>query len=391
MVFSLSRNDQLLQTMIHSPYLRLGCLLCMAVALFGCTDSQTRSDENADVIRVENTDTNVWEDHEKAPLQFEHEQTFGADEDPRDKILADARGLAVDTDGTVYILDMGNHRLVAFNPDGTIRWSAGRQGEGPGEFFLPQSLVWDGDRHLYVANQFGARIDVWNTDGTFQDSQSIDDVDRASGLRGVVDGHLVNSSPGFGKDPAKVHLIDAQRWALHDKIHIRAEHTFSEGIGLGFDVETDNDGFWVGNVATYAISRYDFEGQKTHEITRTNIDFPEIEALGREEGGPSLDIRSRVQAPLRLDSGHLLVASNWQTSSDDEAENTQEPVGFEGTYSSAVDLFNPEGMFMGRIRWDKQQIPDIGELRSIGPDGKLYTFHSEPFPQIRRYAISINE
>ena len=377
--------------MSYLRYAQVGGFLCIAAFLFGCTESQNKSDEDSAVIQVENTDLHVWESHDEAPLQFEHEQTFGTEEGPREQMLADARGLAVDASGRVYVLDMGNHRLVAFNPNGTIRWSAGRQGEGPGEFFLPQSLVWDGGGHLYVANQFGARIDVWNTDGTFQRSQSIDGVDRPSNLSGFVDGYLVNSSTGFGNTAAHVHLIDTERWALHNTFDIGPVHPLPEGVGIAYDVEVDGDGLWVGNIDTYTVSRYTPEGQKTHKITRSNIDLPEIKALSREEGGPSLDIRSRVAAPFRLDSGHLLVASNWQSSSDSEEEQNEPSMGFEGTYSSAVDLFNPEGTFMGRLQWNGQHIPGIGELRSIGPDGKLYTFHSDPFPQVRRYAISIDD
>ena len=41
---------------------------------------------------------------------------------------------AVADDSAIYVFDNGDHRLKAFDLDGTLRWSVGRRGQGPGEF-----------------------------------------------------------------------------------------------------------------------------------------------------------------------------------------------------------------------------------------------------------------
>lgn len=380
----------------------VSCLYVLGGVLLviGCSSDGDRSEvRGSDRTQIEHTATNVWEDHGTAPLQFKHEQTFGTAEEPSERVLADVHGLTVDEKGTVYILDRGNHRLVAFNSDGSVRWTTGRPGQGPGEFFLPQALVWNGGKHLYVSNQFGARIDVWDTTGTFRARHALDAVERPSGLSGVVGKYLISTSTGFGDTPPHVHVIDAKTWTLRESFDIGSSQGLPEGTGVTFDVSVDPEerAFWAGNIATYSVRRYMLDGTKTHEITRSNIALPEIKALGRDEGGPRLETRSRVAAPLRLDSGHLLVASNWQTNpeehmagSDVESGHTAGRTRFEDGYASAVDLFDPEGAFMGRLQWDGEPIPGIGQLRTVGPNEKLYTYRSDPFPQVRRYAVSVD-
>ena len=81
----------------------------------------------------------MWSHSTAAPLQFEREQTYGTDGGSGPAFLGSVRGVAVDPAGTVYVLDDENHRLVAFRPDGTVRWSVGRQEQGPGEFQIPRA------------------------------------------------------------------------------------------------------------------------------------------------------------------------------------------------------------------------------------------------------------
>ncbi|NBB86361.1 MAG: hypothetical protein GVY12_09135, partial [Bacteroidetes bacterium] len=116
-------------------------LLCMLVAVLplvacgtdaGDTDGFTL-DERDGIPYAINSATTVWTPND-APLQFEMEQTFGVADAPEEAMLAGTSSVVVDGEGVVYLLDRGNHRLVAFNPDGTVRWSQGREGEGPGEF-----------------------------------------------------------------------------------------------------------------------------------------------------------------------------------------------------------------------------------------------------------------
>ena len=76
-------------------------------------------------------------------------------------------GLAVATDGTIYVSEYGgNDRIQVFAPDGRLLRSWGRYGEADGEFKRPQGLALAGDR-LYVADAANHRVQVFSRDGTF--------------------------------------------------------------------------------------------------------------------------------------------------------------------------------------------------------------------------------
>jgi len=64
--------------------------------------------------------------------------------------------IAMDAPGNIYILDSANHRVQKFSPEGTYLATFGRRGQGPGEFYNPDSFDIDDHGFFYVmdANQY---------------------------------------------------------------------------------------------------------------------------------------------------------------------------------------------------------------------------------------------
>lgn len=84
-----------------------------------------------------------------------------------DSGLNQPRGLAVGRDGRVYVCDTGNHRIVCFNPDGTVNRVWGKQGKGDGEFSSPYGIFVDESGHVLVADTYNSRIQWFDADGKF--------------------------------------------------------------------------------------------------------------------------------------------------------------------------------------------------------------------------------
>lgn len=74
--------------------------------------------------------------------------------------------MAVREDGRIYVADGQAGHVKVLGPDGTLRDSIGRQGEGPGEFRTPSGLgLTEGDS-LYVLDR--RRVSILAPSGTFQ-------------------------------------------------------------------------------------------------------------------------------------------------------------------------------------------------------------------------------
>lgn len=69
--------------------------------------------------------------------------------------LREPNGIAVDSAGNIYVADALNHRLLKFKPDGTFvkEWT----GPAPG-FFGPRSVVIGPDKRLYILDQGNSRV-----------------------------------------------------------------------------------------------------------------------------------------------------------------------------------------------------------------------------------------
>jgi streptogramin lyase len=80
-----------------------------------------------------------------------------------------------DSAGDIFISDgYINSRVakVSKNGDWIKQW--GERGDGPGQFNTPHSIASDNQNHIYVADRFNRRIQVFDTEGKFLRAMTID-------------------------------------------------------------------------------------------------------------------------------------------------------------------------------------------------------------------------
>jgi len=77
------------------------------------------------------------------------------------------KGVAVDSQGNVYMADSQNHRIQKFDSEGEFIIAWGSPGEEPGQFSEPWGIAVGGDDNVYVADTWNHRLQKFTADGEF--------------------------------------------------------------------------------------------------------------------------------------------------------------------------------------------------------------------------------
>lgn len=107
-------------------------------------------------------------------------------------------GVAIAPDGSLYVMDRGNYRIVHLNPDGRILDTIGQFGAGPGDVHSGWDIALDAQGNVYICNHVYSEssdllndgIAVFGPDGRFL---------RAVGVQDYSDGNTLRYRP-YGID-----------------------------------------------------------------------------------------------------------------------------------------------------------------------------------------------
>jgi uncharacterized protein (TIGR03663 family) len=92
--------------------------------------------------------------------------TDGSEEENLDNPLGffGPRGIAVDSEGRVFIADTGNKRIVVTDDEGDYLYQWGSAGSEPGQFNEPTGISIDASGLVYVADTWNGRVQVFEQD-----------------------------------------------------------------------------------------------------------------------------------------------------------------------------------------------------------------------------------
>ena len=75
--------------------------------------------------------------------------------------------IAISRDGSLYVEDWGNHRILKLSPQGKTLMVIGSKGSRPGQFLNSAGLALDHKGNIYIADLQLRRIQVFSLDGKF--------------------------------------------------------------------------------------------------------------------------------------------------------------------------------------------------------------------------------
>jgi len=374
-------------------------LLTLTIMLFvsGCSSNGIEREYVDGVLVVHNPENGLWQDEPEPPISFELEQTFGQENEPADEIFSSITFIQTDQDGNVYVFDRQGNRLAVFGPGGNFLRSKGRAGQGPGEFNMVMGMIYDGDNSLYISNSGGMQLDRFDLNGNYQTSFRLNnyDIDRAFVRVFLPPNICVLTHNDTEEGRLDIHLVE-----VTDSLNVRTTITVEEELedadpiiaSQGFSTGVIADNIVVTGIEKYAFHYYTIDGnlQKTvmrdfDELMRPGIFRNETMIRARGNGG--------LSAPKRLSGDYEISIATWPVNlshPDQYLEGNPNDEAPEIKYQNSVDLFNTNGELLYSLVSDGYY-PEIGNLAHVDSDGKLYTIVSEPFPQVRRYAVRINK
>lgn len=168
--------------------------------------------------------------------------------------------IAVASDGSFYVSDgYGNSRVARFSPGGEFLFDWGRKGDAPGELDTPHGIALDSEGRLYVADRSNSRIQVFTRDGAFLRQWKSAELGRPWALAFGPDGYLYVVDGGDLKpwppDRSQILKLDLkgnilEAWASFGN--------YDGQLFWGHDIAVAKDGaVYVGDILGRRVQKFD--------------------------------------------------------------------------------------------------------------------------------------
>lgn len=360
---------------------KLACFFLVSLIVFSAYGFQKRwkgkTFEEQGVVIIENEGSGLWEGAHNKKIEFVEDISIGEETGKDYLMFRNELDVTVDSAGNIYILDIGNQRILKFDKKGEFIWEAGREGQGPGEFQSQPS------RYTYsikltpsedIAVRDDKYIHFFSTSGDYQKTVKIDarvwDFDffpdglllvSLSLVRVVGNSAALFSGEGqFEKQFSDEYVYDTMRTNM--------------GISCGARYFVKSDKVYVSLLGPYEIREYDLEGRLLRKIRRDlKLESPYIKIKDEGRRWQTSD----VSGPCFVSRDGMIV--NFVKLVEEKGEEKRNIGGWETTsaileFQKFLDFFNDDGQFLGSYELKDR------ELKFIDDKGYFYFSVTDPYP-----------
>ena len=145
-----------------APFIH-SCILAAAWLALACDSDAVdaagpvvETETIGDTTVVRTVSGSVWE----RDATLVGETSIGELDGPEEYLFGSVSSIAVDDEHNVYVLDAQTRHVRVYDLDGTYLKTLGRDGEGPGEFYVPIGIAISNDR-LLVRDPANARVQLF--------------------------------------------------------------------------------------------------------------------------------------------------------------------------------------------------------------------------------------
>ena len=364
---------------------KLSCFILICLIVVSAFASQKKWKgkiyEEQGVTIIENEGPGLWEKTPLKQIKFEEDLSIGEETGKDYLMFRDELDVAVDSEGNIYILDIGNQRVIKFNENGEFIWETGRSGQGPGEF---QSRPYQSNYSVHltpsedIAVMDERRVHFFDKNSDYQKTLRLER--RIWDFDFFPDGKLLISLTLLSKigNSAAFYSSDGQFESAFPDEYIYETIKSRIGIVCGARYIVHSDKVYVSLPGPYEIREYDFKGKLLRKIRRDlKIESPFIKTL---EEGRSWQT-SDVSGPCFVSPDGNIV--NFVTLVEEKEKVKQMIRGVERTWTplefhKSLDFFNSEGQFLG------SHVLEERELRFIDDTDFFYFSIKDPYPRVVR-------
>lgn len=126
----------------------------LAGAVSACGDSVPSTRDGSALEPDQETATARFEEIFREERRIRLEETDSV-------VISEIHTLAVGPDGTLVIPDQQAAEVLLYDPEGSLKRTLGRSGEGPGEYRTPVDAAFDADGYLYVSDGPNQRVTLY--------------------------------------------------------------------------------------------------------------------------------------------------------------------------------------------------------------------------------------
>ncbi len=285
---------------------------------------------------------------------------IGREED-EDYFFPESVWINVDGRGRIYVCDIGNRRVQVYEKDGRYLRTLGRQGQGPGEYAFPSSVLLAGTGDVYIDS--GSSFVVFGQDGIFRKNIPIKTFLSTKKL-GPGDTIIGGPQPNYREEGGPKHKL-VQLSPDGEMLRTLAEfRAFGASPGmmlfhwysgnLSFCLRSDESLFY-GYSLNYKVHVVDGEGRELFAFSKTEksqgITGEEAD-LTREKGvwawfGPG----DRKTAPLDMPDHRPFLSRFFSDDLGRLYVVRFKPITEKDVKTSEIDVFSRDGYYLYRMTW----------------------------------------